>query len=177
MKHNKYIIPMFISAIILTSCGLGDLVTKETFLSKIGSLANSSYTKVEVFGSLTTRYVEFETKIDIKYNFTLTENSFVPEVVDDVSTFLLTTLTCSVNEDYESSLIDQSAEYYIKGDSGFSITYSIGSVDEKVSKESANYRYEYNQCGLYTAVYEKETYIENGLTYTSLLDIKFNWKL
>jgi hypothetical protein len=179
MKINKFIIPMFVSILSLTSCGLGDVVTKEEFASKIEVLNNISYSAVTVKGTLFTRYVETEAKIDFEFSYVLENGVYVPasEEENDIQTFLNDTLEVNIDSDFLRSELSNDAAYYLKGDNGYAMTFSLGNSDINVSKEYANYTYEYNSNGFYTHTNERETYISNGLTYTSVLDTTYNWRV
>ena len=57
---------------------------------------------------------------------------------------------------------------------GYSLAFNIDEEGE-VKTESAKYEYQYDANGRYTNVYEFESFINNGLTYTSVLEVSFVW--
>ena len=177
MKHNKKIFPLVLCGFMLTSCGLGEPITKESFQSNIANLSSVNYTSVNISGTLSTRFVEVESNITLNYNFVFNGETFVADVENDITPVLKTFLGVRIQDDFNKSLVCETAVYYSKGENaGYSISFTVGDPDTNVSSESAEFTYQYNASGYYTTVYEKETYINNGLTYSSVLELSFNWK-
>ena len=70
---------------------------------------------------------------------------------------------------------NESAKFYENLDTnGYSLAFNIGEEGE-VKTESAKYEYQYDANGRYTNVSEFESFINNGLTYTSVLEVSFVW--
>ena len=65
----------------------------------------------------------------------------------------------------------------MRGQDGFAITFEVGSDDEQVASYYGKYEYQYDINGRYTNVKEYETFINEGLTYTTQLEISFAWSI
>jgi hypothetical protein len=176
MKHNKFLFPVIASTIILTSCGLGDVITKEDFSARISNLTEVSYRTVTINGTLSTRFAEVEANIGINYTYTFENGAFVPNISNDISTMFINTLAPVIESDFAKSTASENAVYYMQGDTGFAMSFSLGNPDT-ITKSAGEYTYQYNKNGYYNHVVEKETYIESGLTYTSYLELSYSWTI
>lgn len=175
MKRNKLILPLIVGTLVLTSCGMGEEVTKEKFGSKIQEISLTSNDNVKVKGTLTSRNAEVESKIVFDYVFTYSEGDYTASKKDDVSNLLYYSLGCWIVRDYEKAVNFDSAKFYINGTTGYAISFTKENNSESVGSSSGNYTYKYDASGRYTYLSEKETFIRDGLTYTSLLEVSYEW--
>ena len=177
MLNNKIILPLIASSLILTSCGLGNEISRDDFSLDINNISNVSGSDVYVKGTLSSKNADVESKIVFIYNFTYENEIYTANKVDAVSNDLVSYLKVLIFSDFEKTTNNETAKFYMRGQDGFAITFEVGSDDEQVASFYGKYEYQYDTNGRYTNVKEYETFINEGLTYTTQLEISFTWSI
>ena len=175
MKFKKCLFPLMVGCLCLTSCGLGEEITREIFESRINKITLTSNDNVRVKGTVASKNADIESKIVFDYTFTYENDSYTSDKNDSVSALLKTYLGKQIDIDYQKTIGNESAKFYENLDTnGYSLAYNIGDEGD-VKTESAKYEYQYDANGRYTNIYEYESFINNSLTYTTLLQVSFVW--
>lgn len=175
MLHNKLILPLVCCSFLLCSCGLGIEISRDDFTARIDKISPVSNGNVSVNGSLSSKNADVESKIVFDYVFTFEDGAYKTNKIDSVSSTLIDYFGVRILSDFEKTNDNETAKFYDKEAEGFAIYFETGSDDEQISSFSAKYEYQYDVEGRYTHVKEYETFINQGLTYTTLLEVSFNW--
>lgn len=175
MKFRKCLFPLMAGCLCLTSCGLGEEITREIFEARMNTITLTSNDNVKVKGTITSKNADIESKIVFDYSFTYEGDAYVADKKDNVSAALKNYLGKRIDVDYNKTIGNETAKFYENLDTnGYSLAFNIGN-DGEVKTESGKYEYQYDSNGRYTNVYEYESFINNGLTYTSVLEVSFVW--
>ena len=174
---NKLLALSLVGLFSLSSCGLGTEITQEQFVTKMSNIP-SSYTvsKVIVSGNLQSRNADIESNIGINFEYTYVDNTFVCNIENDLSKSLIPFLSPKLTEDFGKAILCEIKTFYDRGSNvGFAISFEneLKNGEEFVGSYKNEYQYDVN--GLYTNVYEFNSFVKNNTNYVNKLTLALNW--